>query len=244
MNNLLLLSLNIHAPFATPSSFNDRSLQLEEEDRPDHHRKIKKSYTKGGLFAIANALATERVMIKKRKLCVLMEEDNNNKKKRKMPKKMERVPVVNNESIVQLKRFITGEMGGLDMKLVIQKILYESDMKKDQSRLNMPILQLKTQPHQFLTDEEMRMVDESKDGMEVRVVGSKLRMYERPLWLKKWHLEQTDKYVLKTNWNKFVADNEDLKKDTMIQVWAFRKNRKLCFAIVPVERPDAVNNAA
>ncbi|KAJ0452429.1 putative DNA-binding pseudobarrel domain superfamily [Helianthus annuus] len=182
-------------------------------------------------------------MIKKRKLCLLTEDDSNNKKKRKMPKKKERVPVVNNESIVQLKRFITGEMGGLDMKLVIQKVLYESDMKKDQSRLKMPILQLKT-PHKFLTDEEIRMIDESKDGMEVRVVGAKLRMYERPLWLKKWHLKQTDNYVLKTNWNKFVADNDVLKKDTMIQVWAFRKNRKLCFAIVPVERPYVVNNAA
>ncbi|KAM0001046.1 putative DNA-binding pseudobarrel domain superfamily [Helianthus debilis subsp. tardiflorus] len=181
-------------------------------------------------------------MIKKRKLCLLMEEDNKKKKKRKIPKKKERVPVVNNESIIQLKRFITSEMGGLDMKLVIQKILYESDMKKDQSRLNMPILQLKIQTHKFLTDEEIRMIDESKDGIEVRVVDSKLRMYERPLWLKKWHLKHTDNYVLKTNWNKFVGDNDVLKKDTMIQVWAFRKDRQLCFAIVLVERPDAVNN--
>ncbi|KAJ0683266.1 putative DNA-binding pseudobarrel domain superfamily [Helianthus annuus] len=242
MNNLLL-SLNLHAPFATPALFNDRSLQLEDEDGHDHHQKIKNSYTKGELFAIANALATDKVTNKKRKLCLVMEENDNNKKKRKMPKKTERVPVMNNDSIVQLKRLITGEMGGLDMKLVIQKVLYESDMKKDQSRLNMPILQLKTQPHQFLTDEEIRMIDESKDGMEVRVVGSKLRMYERPLWLKKWHLKETDNYVLKTNWNKFVADNEDLKKDTMIQVWAFRKNRKLCFAIVPVERPYVLSNA-
>ncbi|MFS8028351.1 hypothetical protein Hanom_Chr16g01509551 [Helianthus anomalus] len=49
MNNLLLLSLNIHAPFPTPSLFNDRSLQLEEEDAHDHHQKIKKLYTKGGV---------------------------------------------------------------------------------------------------------------------------------------------------------------------------------------------------
>ncbi|MFS7955989.1 hypothetical protein Hanom_Chr07g00649241 [Helianthus anomalus] len=70
MNNLLLF-LNIHSSFVTP---NDHSLQLEEEDGHDHHHKIKKSYTKGDLFAIANALATDQVMIKKRKLCLLTEE--------------------------------------------------------------------------------------------------------------------------------------------------------------------------
>ncbi|MFS7955990.1 putative DNA-binding pseudobarrel domain superfamily [Helianthus anomalus] len=76
-----------------------------------------------------------------------------------------------------------------------------------------------------------------KVTMEVRVVDSKLRIYERPSWLKKWHLENTGNYVLKTNWNKFVVDNHVLKKGTKIQVWAFRKNRKSYFAIVPVEKP-------
>ncbi|KAF5815034.1 putative DNA-binding pseudobarrel domain superfamily [Helianthus annuus] len=224
-----LLSLNVRAPFAAPSSFSfyDHSLQLEEEDGHDHRE---------------DALAADKVMIKKRKSCLLLENDSNKKKIRKMSKKMKCGPVVNDDSIVRLKRFITGEMYGLDMKLVIQKVLYESDMKKDQNRLNMPIKQLVTKPHEFLTDDEIRMVD--KDGIEVRVVGSMMQMYARPLWLKKWPMKKSDNYVLKTNWNNFVVDNEGLKKDTMIQVWAFRKDRQLCFAIVPVERTDAVNDAA
>ncbi|KAF5762773.1 putative DNA-binding pseudobarrel domain superfamily [Helianthus annuus] len=216
-----LLSLNVHAPFAAPSSFSfyDHSLHLEEEDGHDHRE---------------DALAADNVTIKKRKSCLLLENDNN--KKRKCG------PVVNNDSIVRMKWFITGEMYGLDMKLVIQKVLYESDMKKDQNRLNMPIKQLATKPHEFLTDDEIRMVD--KDGIEVRVVGSMMQMYAKPLRLKKWPMKKTDNYVLKTNWNNFLADNEGLKKDVMIQVWAFRKDRQLCFAIVPVERTDAVNDAA
>ncbi|KAM0029475.1 putative DNA-binding pseudobarrel domain superfamily [Helianthus debilis subsp. tardiflorus] len=189
-----------------------------------------------------DALAADKVMIKKRKSCLLLENDSNKKKIRKMSKKMKCGPVVNDDSIVRLKRFITGEMYGLDMKLVIQKVLYESDMKKDQNRLNMPIKQLVTKPHEFLTDDEIRMVD--KDGIEVRVVGSMMQMYARPLWLKKWPMKKSDNYVLKTNWNNFVVDNEGLKKETMIQVWAFRKDRQLCFAIVHVERTDAVNDAA
>ncbi|KAJ0829587.1 putative DNA-binding pseudobarrel domain superfamily [Helianthus annuus] len=216
-----LLSLNVHAPFAAPSSFSfyDHSLELEEKHGHDHRE---------------DALATDNVTIKKRKLCLLLENDNN--KKRKCG------PVVNNDSIVRMKRFITGEMYGLDMKLVIQKVLYESDMKKDQNRLNMPIKQLETKPHEFLTDDEIRMVD--KDGIEVRAVGSMMQMYAKPLRLKKWPMKKTDNYVLKTNWNNFVADNEGLKKDKMIQVWAFRKDRQLCFAIVPVERTDVVDDAA
>ncbi|KAJ0651020.1 putative DNA-binding pseudobarrel domain superfamily [Helianthus annuus] len=106
----------------------------------------------------------------------------------------------------------------------------------------MPIKQLETKPHEFLTDDEIRMVD--KVGIEVRIVGSRMQMYAKPLWLKKWPMKKTDNYVLKTNWNNFVADNEGLKKDKMIQVWAFRKDRQLCFAIVPVERTDAVDDAA
>ncbi|XP_076955212.1 B3 domain-containing protein At2g31720-like [Bidens hawaiensis] len=149
--------------------------------------------------------------------------------------------LMNEDITVQLKRFITGEMYGLDMKLVIQKTLFESDLNTTQNRLNMPIKQLLTRPHEFLTAEEIHVVNESKEGIEVRVVGPAMQMYKRPLRLKMWHMKRNDNYVLKTNWNNFVADNKVLEKHKKIQVWSFRKHRQLCFAIVPVERPDAAN---
>ncbi|XP_076898975.1 B3 domain-containing protein At5g24050-like [Bidens hawaiensis] len=174
---------------------------------------------------------TEDAIIKKPE-SVLMEK----KKKRKMPKKMVHGLVVNNDSTDQLKRFITGEMFGLDMKLVIQKSLYESDLNTTQNRLNMPVKQLVTRPHEFLTDDEMRVIEDGgKDGMEVKVVGPTMKMFEKPLRLKTWHMKNTDNFVLKTNWNEFVGRNKMvLKTYTMVQVWSFRKERELCFAIVPV----------
>ncbi|KAK1425547.1 hypothetical protein QVD17_20901 [Tagetes erecta] len=174
----------------------------------------------------------------KKPTCLWIEEGENTK--RNMPEKIGCSLVVN-DNATRLKRFITGEMNGLDMKLVIQKTLYESDMNTSQNRLNMPIKQLKTRPHEFLTDDEIQMIDESKEGFKVRVMGPKLQMYEKPLWLKKWHMKHSDNYVLKTNWNNFTADNKVLKKDTVIQVWSFRKDGELCFAIVPVERPEDAN---
>ncbi|XP_076881693.1 B3 domain-containing protein At2g32645-like [Bidens hawaiensis] len=163
------------------------------------------------------------------------------KKKRKMPKTMVCGQVANNDSTDRLKWFITGEMFGLDMKLVIQKPLYESDLNTTQNRLNMPVKQLVTRPHEFLTVDEMRVIEDgSKDGMEVKEVGPTMRMHEKPLRLKTWHMKNTNNFVLKTKWNEFVASNKmALKTYTMIQVWSFRKDRELCFAIVPVvgERP-------
>ncbi|KAI3796234.1 hypothetical protein L1987_38900 [Smallanthus sonchifolius] len=156
-------------------------------------------------------------------------------KKRKMPKKIDRGSVVDDDTTERLKRFITGEMYGIHMKLVIQKILYESDMSTNQNRLNLPVKQLEIHPDEFLTADEKRTVDESKEGIEVRVVGPMLQMYEKSLWLKMWHMKHSNNYVLKKNWNNFAADNKGvLKRDTVIQVWSFRKDRQLCFAIVPV----------
>ncbi|XP_076898830.1 B3 domain-containing protein At2g32645-like [Bidens hawaiensis] len=125
------------------------------------------------------------------------------------------------------------------MKLVIQKPLYESDLNTNKNGLNMPVKQLVTRPHEFMTVHEMRVMEDGRvDGMEVKVVGPSMKMYEKPLRLKTWHMKNTDNFVLKTKWNEFVASNKMVFKTyTVIQVWSFRKDRELCYAIVPVERP-------
>lgn len=61
------------------------------------------------------------------------------------------------EIIEQLKRFIKSDkMNGSDLKLVIQRRLFNSDVKPEQNRLNIQIKQLKTQ--KFLKVDEKRMV--------------------------------------------------------------------------------------
>ena len=119
------------------------------------------------------------------------------KKKRKTPPKIESGPVVKNEVTETLQKFITSdEMNGAELKLVIQKVLYMSDLKQDQNRLSLPLNQLITED--FLTTEE-RWELENKKEMEVRVVGPTLEMYKEPMRLAIWAMKKTYNLVLKTN---------------------------------------------
>ncbi|GJY87029.1 ribonuclease H-like domain-containing protein [Tanacetum coccineum] len=151
-------------------------------------------------------------------------------------KKVNKV-VVSNEVTTLLKGFIDKIMGS-DMKLVIQKMLFESDLKRSQNRLNMSFKQVET--HDFLTDEEIRFLDRKSDDaeIEVQLVGPNLQMFNKPMCLKIWNMTNTKNYVLKTNWCDFVEANKKvLKEKATIQVWSFRKDEQLCFAVVCVDEP-------
>ncbi|PWA91057.1 hypothetical protein CTI12_AA094550 [Artemisia annua] len=165
----------------------------------------------------------------KRKTSSVNEVHNKKKKKVKMV-------VDSNEAITQLKEFITSdEINGSDMKLVIQKTLYASDLNRNQNRLNMPFKQVET--HDFLTHEEKHLLGNNSE-IKVHILGPNLQMYKKPMWLKIWSMSCTKNYVLKTNWSDFVMANKNvLKENKTIQVWSFRKNEKLCFAVVRVDNP-------
>ncbi|GJS00002.1 B3 domain-containing protein, DNA-binding pseudobarrel domain protein [Tanacetum coccineum] len=94
-------------------------------------------------------------------------------------KKVKKV-VVSNKVTTLLKEFI-GEIMGSDVKLVIQKTLFESDLKRSQNRLNMPFKQVET--NDFLTDEEIRFLDRKSDDAEIKVqlVGPNLQMKDEQL---------------------------------------------------------------
>ncbi|GJU78145.1 B3 domain-containing protein, DNA-binding pseudobarrel domain protein [Tanacetum coccineum] len=166
------------------------------------------------------------------------------KKKRKITPKIKSGPVVKNEVTERLQKFITGdEMNGSEPKLVIQKVLYMSDLKQDQNRLSMPFRKLETED--FLTIEE-KLALENENEIEVRLVGPTLKMYKEPMRLIIWNMTNTRNLVLKTNWYRFVEDNkEHLKELSKIQLWSFRKDQQLCFAIAVVARPpEGLNSVA
>ncbi|KAJ0718385.1 putative DNA-binding pseudobarrel domain superfamily [Helianthus annuus] len=158
-------------------------------------------------------------------------------KKRKVPKKGERPPVVTNEITQRLDEFIVSKMNGTDVKLVIQKTLYKSDTLKTQNRLNMPFNQLQT--NKFLTEDERQIVEPDvpkENNIEVSLLGPTLEMYKLKMELTMWPMLSTYNYVLKTNWYQFWFDNrKHLKEGSKIQVWSFRRDQQLCFAIVCVE---------
>ncbi|GKD18937.1 B3 domain-containing protein, DNA-binding pseudobarrel domain protein [Tanacetum coccineum] len=128
----------------------------------------------------------------KRKRSSRNDEDGKKKKVKKV--------VVSNEVTTLLKEFIIDEIMGSDMKLVIQKTLFESDLKRSQNRLNMPFKQVET--HDFLMDEEKRFLGKKTDDaeIEVRLVGSNLQMFKKPMYLKIWSMTNTNNYWAKTQY--------------------------------------------
>nr|GEX24925.1 putative B3 domain-containing protein At3g24850 [Tanacetum cinerariifolium] len=70
-----------------------------------------------------------------------------------------------NEVTERLQKFITGdEVNGSEPKLVIQKVLYMSDLKQNQNRLSLPLKKLETED--FLTIEE-KLALENENEIEV-----------------------------------------------------------------------------
>ncbi|KAI3763963.1 hypothetical protein L2E82_13961 [Cichorium intybus] len=128
--------------------------------------------------------------------------------------------------------FITDDLNGKEAMLVIQKRLFASDLDGTQNRLNMPLNQVET--HDFLTENEKRDLENKKE-LTVSLLGPRLQMYPEPMQLKIWNMKSSDNYVLKTKWNSFMnANKEDLKVKRMIQVWSYRREEQLCFAMACV----------
>nr|XP_043625886.1 putative B3 domain-containing protein At3g24850 [Erigeron canadensis] len=138
-------------------------------------------------------------------------------------------------------------MDGSDIKLVIQKKLFASDLKQSQNRLSMPFNQLET--HDFLTPDEIEILNRHKHdencltklGIEVGLLGPTFEMYDKKIEFKIWDMQKTHNYVLITNWYNFVMDHKNiLKEGANIQVWSFRKKQELCFAVACVDhKPKA-----
>nr|GEX47791.1 hypothetical protein [Tanacetum cinerariifolium] len=157
------------------------------------------------------------------------------KKKRRIRPKVNRGPVVKNEVTERLQKFITNEMNGSDLKLVIQKVLYMSDLAPGQNELKLPLKQLLTKD--FLSDEE-RWIQENDGEIKVRLVRPNLKMFKEPIELKIWDMTRTSNLVLTSKWKQFMEENKDyLKELSMIQIWSFRKDQQLCFALAVVDRP-------
>ena len=67
--------------------------------------------------------------------------------------------------------------------------------------------------------------------MKVSLLDPSLK--ETPLTFKRWRMGKCLTYVLTTMWN-LVAKNNQLKIDDVVQLWSFRVESSLCFALVKV----------
>ncbi|GAB4857874.1 hypothetical protein Ancab_015779 [Ancistrocladus abbreviatus] len=122
------------------------------------------------------------------------------------------------------------QLGDDDPKLVIEKKLTACDVNSSQARLTMP----GNKTSFFLTDDEREVIN-SKDekgnpkGIDTTVIDPSLQI--RDIKLRKWCYSSSASYVLVSGWNNVVRHNR-LKTGDTVQVWSFRMQGKLGFALV------------
>ncbi|XP_002522010.3 putative B3 domain-containing protein At2g27410 [Ricinus communis] len=126
--------------------------------------------------------------------------------------------------------------GGTDVKLVIMKQLFETDLKTGQDRLSIPEKQVRDPT--FLEDHEKKII--SDDG-RIRVSVIEPCGFDSEMCFRKWPMNTTFIYALTSSWRSVFLreENEELlKKNAVVQLWSFRVNGKLCFALVNVRKGD------
>ncbi|KAF7815842.1 B3 domain-containing protein [Senna tora] len=133
---------------------------------------------------------------------------------------------------LEMKRKIE-EMGGCEIKLLIQKQLFPTDLSPKHNRFSIPIKKIS---NEFLREEEKKVLEtrvsgnNKLGGIKVKVVDPCLREYES--LLKKWAMTSCSIYNLTHKWNAIVQDNQFQCNDA-VQLWSFRlPTDDLCFALV------------
>ncbi|TYI43827.1 hypothetical protein ES332_A01G194600v1 [Gossypium tomentosum] len=110
----------------------------------------------------------------------------------------------------KFKQHILEEMGGTGLVLSFLHTL----------------LQVKT--HDFLNKAEAKELAH-KNPMQVCLLDPSLQ--QTSITFNKWVMGNTSLYVLTNTWNCVVKNNQ-LEKGVMVQLWSFRMNSLLCFALL------------
>ncbi|GLU01706.1 hypothetical protein SLE2022_189960 [Rubroshorea leprosula] len=126
-------------------------------------------------------------------------------------------------------------MGGSQEKLLIQKIIFKTDLSKTHNRLQIPMNQVMVTD--FLTQDEVRKLD-GEEGLNVDLIEPCLK--KSKIHITKWSMGNSKVLVFNEQWKSVVDGNRTLKKNAVMQIWSFRAapESKLCFAMVKVRDGD------
>ena len=135
-------------------------------------------------------------------------------------------------------------MEGKDVELVVEKQLYQTDMNDTNSRLSIPIRQVIAK--KFLKDEEKTALVHG-DCLRVKILEPSLEMVS-DMNLKQWNMFKekgsvSSSYVFITHWNSLRRRNHLCLFDR-IQVWSFRVENDLYFALVKVGEGEEPRNCS
>ncbi|KAH7839701.1 hypothetical protein Vadar_007547 [Vaccinium darrowii] len=158
--------------------------------------------------------------------CEFDEEDEKvrvNKKKKKVNNLVitENIPDLPSDLKERIKN-----LGGTEASLVIQKGLYATDVSSGHGRLSLPWLQIKDK--EFLSEKEKDFLDRKRDvvpEMEARLIGENGKEHE--MAIRVWNGVPN----LVKGWNGVVIDH-GLGLGRIVQLWSFRVEGKLWFALV------------
>ncbi|CAA2963488.1 Hypothetical predicted protein [Olea europaea subsp. europaea] len=158
----------------------------------------------------------------------------NNEKNRTNPREVPAPPLP-----IQFKNAILDIAQGRtvsEVKLVIQKQLFASDMAKDQNRFTIPANQIR---EEFLSNEERIYLSRyaskgRKVAMEVKIIEPLLG--EGTVELRRWDLKKYSgrsslSYVLNKTWGE-ICENNKLKTGDVMQLWAVRVDEELVLVLV------------
>ncbi|KAK2377866.1 B3 domain protein [Trifolium repens] len=153
-----------------------------------------------------------------------------NREKEDVQEEQPDLPLAFKERIEKLK--------GIDVKLVIQKKLTMTDVTRNHGRLSVPIGQIKIEESSLLTQEEGMSLDyvpqkkgsKKLDGMSVSMLDTNLKLWDE-MCFKKWKMGKSQVYNIMGGWYKLVEENH-LKEDQKIQLWSFKRDNHLNFALV------------
>ncbi|XP_037491659.1 putative B3 domain-containing protein At2g27410 [Jatropha curcas] len=125
--------------------------------------------------------------------------------------------------------------GGTDTKLVIMKQIFKTDTSAHHDRFTIPWKQVKD--HEFLTMDDRRKIDSPKDTFSVSLMEP--CGHESELVLRRWNFQNKKSFslALTTRWKEVLERNfTGMDEITIIQLWSFRVNGKLWFALIRVPK--------
>ncbi|MBA0819199.1 hypothetical protein Gohar_025702 [Gossypium harknessii] len=94
------------------------------------------------------------------------------------------------------------------------------------SQFLIPFSQLKS--HEFLNEFEIKYLKTKKDAIKAHLLDPSMEEIE--INFNKWLMGNSSMYIITTSWNSIVKNNQ-LEVDNVVQLWSFRVDSTLCFAL-------------
>ncbi|TYG70908.1 hypothetical protein ES288_D05G352000v1 [Gossypium darwinii] len=104
--------------------------------------------------------------------------------------------------------------------------LFFSNVNFQASQFLIPFSQLKS--HEFLNEFEIKYLKTKKDAIKAHLLDPSMEEIE--INFNKWLMGNSSMYIVTTFWNSIVKNNQ-LEVDNVVQLWSFRVNSTLCFAL-------------